>query len=260
MRKLLVLLALSLLFVSCEGTAYLDAEKANTPEAFEAFLQEYPDYGEADEVRAKIVELRYERAWESRNAGQLRDYLSKHPDGLHVDKVRKKEDELAWQEADWTKTGEAYKSYLDLHPEGAWIPEATALHTKFAYVDAMTISTPVIQEVNMAEDPEGPLNGWGLSCEITNTGDKRLRTVEVLIDYLKADGSVAKSDKWWAVVQDLGPLPVLPVMRPIMEPGETRPFGWSTAETPPGWEEGKLAIRISDVKFVRETMPEDETK
>ena len=260
MRKLFALIALALLLASCEGAAFLDAEKANTPEAYEAFLQEYPNYAQADEVRATIEELRYELAWESRNAAQLRDYLTRYPEGQHVQKVRKKEDELAWQQADHEKTGEGYKSYLDLHPEGAWIPEATALYTKFAYVDSMKISTPVIEKVNMAEDPEGPLNGWGLSCEITNTGDKRLRLVEVRIDYLKADDSVAKSDRWWAVVQDLGPLPVHPVMRPIMEPGEVRPFNWSTAEVPTGWAEGKLALRISDVKFVKEGDPDEEAK
>jgi hypothetical protein len=257
---LIALIALPLLLAACEGAAFLDAEKANTPEAFEAFLQEYPNYAQADEVRVTIEELRYKGAWESRNAGQMREFLGRYPDSEHAAKMIKKEDELAWTEADYTKTGEGYKSYLDLHPTGAWIPEATALHTKFAYVDAMTISTPVIQKVNMAADPEGPLNGWGLSCEITNTGDRRVRTVEVRIDYLKLDGSVAKSDKWWAVVQDLGPLPVHPIMRPILEPGEVRPFSWSTAEAPPGWDEGKLALRISELKFAKEPAPDAEAK
>ncbi len=249
MRTLLTLIALALLLTACEGAAYLDAEKANTPEAYEAFLQEYPNYADADAVRAMIEELRYEAAWESRSAEQLREFLARYPESEHAAKIREKEDELAWHEADHAQTGAAYKSYLDLHPEGVYLSEATRKHTKYAYVDSMTISAPVIERVNMAQDPEGPLNGWGLSCDLTNTGDKRLKTVEVGIDYLKADGSVAKSDKWWAVVQDLGPLPVRPVQRPIMEPGETRPFSWSTAEVPTGWEEGKLAVRITDIRF-----------
>lgn len=251
MRTLLTLIALALFLTACEGTAFLDAEKANTPEAYEAFLQEYPNYAQADEVRVKIEELRYEDAWGSRNAGKLRAFLERYPDTEHAAKIRKKEDELAWQEADGTKTGAGYKSYLDLHPEGVWVDKATRLHTKFAYVDSITVSTPVVEKVNMAADPEGPLNGWGLNCDLTNVGDKRLRTVEMRIDYLKADGSIAKSDKWWAVVQDLGPLPVHPVQRPIMEPGETRPFRWTTAEVPPGWDEGKLAVRISDIRFAK---------
>jgi hypothetical protein len=249
MKKLLTLLALSLLLVSCEGAALLDAEKANTPEAYEAFLLEYPAHAEADELRGRIDELRYKAAKESRNPAELRDYLAKHPEGAHVADAKKLEDELAWQLADATKTGESYREYLDLHPEGKWLDKAQVGYEKYAYVSKVTIGEPIIQKVNMAEDPEGPLNGWGIEAPVTNTGDKALKIVKMGIDYLGADGVSVKRDTWYTAVQDLGPLPVHPDLRPIMQPGETRPFRWSTAEEPPNWSEGSFRVKVTFVKF-----------
>ncbi len=247
--SLLALLACSLLLTSCEGAALQDAQRKNSPEALETFLERYPDSAEADSLRAKIEELRYEAARDSRSAEQLREYLAKHPDGPHAGKARELEDEVSWQIADGTKTADGYKSYIDLHPTGKWLDEATVAYGKYAYVAQLTVGEVSIERVNMAQDPQGPLNGWGITTEVTNTGDRRLRRVKMAIDYLGADGAAVRTDEWYAVAQDLGVMPVRPTMQGILEPGGVRPFRFTTAEEPAGWDVGKLAVRVTEVRF-----------
>lgn len=258
MKWLLSLIALSSLLACGEGTDLHLAETENSPESYEAFLEQYPDSAHAAELQVKIEELRFERAMESRNPETLRDYLERHPDSDNVARAAKLEDQVSWQVADAAKTAEAYKSYLDLHPDGKWTTEAGRAHAKYEYVANMTVSEPVSQRVNMAQDPAGPLNGWGVQADVTNTGDQRLRTVKMAIDFLGAEGNVVRIDKWYTVVQDLGPLPVQPHLLPIMEPGETRTFRWTTKETPAGWDEGKFAVRVTFVKVEKEPEPEPE--
>lgn len=256
MKHVLPFLCLAFVVCSCEGAALLDAEQKNTPEAYEAFLAEHPDWPDAAELQVRVEELRYKRAKESRNPEMLREYMAKHPDGKHAVEVRRVEDELSWSAANGTKSGDAYRSYIELHPEGAWIEEARAAYEPFEYIPKLTLGEPSIRRVNMAEDPTGPLNGWGLDAPVTNTGDRKLKMVKMGIDYLGASGDVVKSDTWWLVAQDLGFLPVLPDMVPIMQPAETRTFRWSTAETPAGWAEGRFAVRVTGLGFAEEEAAE----
>jgi len=248
MTRYPLLFALCLLFGCGEGAALHEAQNLRTPEGYEAFLEQYPESVEAADLRVTIEKLRYKRAMDSRNPEVLRDYLARHPDGEFVAKAQKLEDETSWQVADGTKTADAYKSYVDLHPEGRWIDEATVAYTKAAYAEQMTVGEATIAKVNMAQDPAGPLNGWGVQAEVGNPGDQRLSMVKMAIDSLGATGDVVRTDVWYTVVQDLGPMPVQPHLRPIMEPGETRTFRWTTAESPPGWSEGSFAVRVTAVR------------
>lgn len=243
------LLCLSLVLACGEGAALHVAETATSPEAYEAFLAEYPESAHADEVRGKIADLRYKAAKDSRNPEVLREFLTKHPDSEHGERLARREDEVSWQVADAAKTAAGYKSYIDLHPEGAQLEAARAEYERFAYADSLTVGEATVAKVNMAQDPDGPLNGWGIEAPVTNSGDRHLETVTMAIDSLSASGDVVRSDTWYTVVQDLGPLPVQPHLQPIMAPGETRGFRWTTAEAPDGWAEGSFALRVTSVRF-----------
>jgi hypothetical protein len=82
----------------------------------------------------------------------------------------------------------------------------------------------------MANDPEGKLNGWRLLAEVTNTGDRSLRVVELHVDIKDSGGKLLKSDKWWAVAPDLTIQAAPPAMRASLKPGEMRMFDWTYAD------------------------------
>jgi len=253
MTRTLLLIALMMLpLLGCEGNALYDAELQDSPEGYETFLAKYPDSAEAARIRTRIDELRFTRAKVAKSSQSMRDYLGHHPDGAFVDEARKLEDEIAYRESAHDHTPEAYVLYLDSHPDGAFVGEARFSHDQLTYLPKIAIGELLVEPINMARDPKGPLNGWEIHSDVTNGGDRPLRTVEVAIDYLSPNGNAVKSDKWWAVAPDLGGFPTPPEMKPILQPGDSRTFQWTTAEVPDGASAASFGLRITKVTFKKD--------
>jgi len=250
MNRLSLLVAAALLLLTaCEGTALRDAEMKDSPEGYEAFLAEYPDSAEAIRLRERIDELRFLRAKSDKTSEAMRTYLTHHPDGAHVDEARKLEDEISYHEAAAENTAEAFRAYLDSHPDGEFVEQARWQHDQLVYLPQISVGEITTQQINMARDPEGPINGWELVVTIQNNGERRLRVVEVGIDYLNAGGASLKTDRWWAVAPDLSGFPTPPEMKPSLRPGDDRKMTWTTAEAPEGWVAGSFAVRVTKVEF-----------
>ncbi len=251
MRRLLVPLLLALLLPGCEGMALHDAELKDSPEAYEAFLSEYPDSEAATRLRARIDKLRFLRAKSAKTSEGMREYISLHPEGKHIDEARKLEDELSFAEAAVLHTPEAYQAYLDSHPDGIWVEKARWSGEQLTYLPKIAIGPLQVEPINMARDPEGPLNGYGVRAELVNNGERTLRVVEMAVEYLNGRGEPVKTDRWWAVAPDLGGFPTPPEMKPPLRPGGTRTFDWSTAEKPSSWADGRFAIKVTKVEFLK---------
>jgi hypothetical protein len=251
-RPLIVLAVLALALVACEGVALRDAERVDTPEAYEAFLQRYPASSRAGALRERIDTLRFLRAKVDGTSSAFREYLATHPDGMHAADARRQEDERSFREAAAAGTADALRGYLDAHPDGSRVEEARDAWARITYVPLVAVGEITVQRANMADDPKGPEDGWGLVTELTNGGDRPLRVVEVAIDYLDAGGAALQTDRWWAVAPDLGAFPTPPELRPALPPGGTRVLRWTTAERPNAWAEGRFAVRVTRVEFVQE--------
>ena len=241
-----------LLVTGCEGMALHDAELVDSPEAYEAFLAEYPSSANAPDLRVRIDRLRFLRAKAAKSSAAMREYTTLHPDGAHVDEARRLEDELSFNEAAAAHTAEAYQAYTDSHPDGARVEEARFAGGQLTYIPYIKIGAIEVEPVNMANDPKGPLNGYGVKAELLNDGDQTLRVVEMAVDYLSASGRTVKSDKWWAVAPDLGGFPTPPAMKPALEPRGTRVFAWSTAEKPEGYADGSFGLRVTKIEFLKD--------
>lgn len=252
MKRLLVPLMLMFLLSACEGMALHDAELQDSPEAYEAFLAEFPDSEKAPDLRKRIDKLRFLRAKTDKSSEAMRQYMSTHPEGAFIDEARQLEDELSYNEAAAAHTPEAYQAYLDSHPDGNRVEQARFAGEQLSYIPLIEIGPLQVEPVNMARDPEGPLNGWGVQAELLNNGERTLRVVEMAVDYLGASGQAVQSDKWWAVAPDLGGFPTPPDMKPAMEPRGKRMFVWSTAEKPGGWADGKFGLRVTRVEFKKD--------
>ena len=252
MRRLLIPLFLMLLLTGCEGMALHDAELEDSPEAYEAFLAQYPASARADELRERIDKLRFLRAKTAKTSAAMREYMTLHPDGAQIDEARRLEDDLSYNEAAALHTAEAYQAYMDSHPDGARVEEARFAGGQLVYIPQIKIGAIEVEPINMANDPKGPLNGYGVKAEILNDGDRTLRVVEMAVDYLSAGGAAVKSDKWWAVAPDLGGFPTPPEMKPVLEPRGTRIFAWSTAEKPDGYADGRFGLRVTRIEFLKD--------
>jgi len=249
MNRCSLLIALLLLLTACEGSALRNAELADSPEAYEAFLQKYPDSVEAETLRLRVEELRFLRAKREKKSEALRDYLTHHPDGANVEEARKLEDELSYYEASMSATPQAYQAYLDSHPDGAFVDDARKANDRLLYVPKVGVGEIRSEQINMARDPKGPLNGWQLEADITNNGDRSLRVVEVAIAFLDGSGATLKTEKWWAVAPELGGFPTPPDMIPPLHPTQTRVLVWSTADAPEGWVPGRFGVEVTKLQL-----------
>jgi hypothetical protein len=249
MRRFIVLL-FAVLLTACEGADLHEAQQLDSPDAYEAFLAKHPQSAEAARLRERIEELRFLRAQREGTPDALREYLQRHPDGANAEKARAEEDKLSFDVAKREDTPDAYQAYLDSHAAGAFVEPARDAKDRHLYLPKMTVSNVAAERINMAADPKGELNGWRITAEVTNGGDRTLATVECAVDYLDAAGKVVQSDTWWAVAKDLGGFPTPPEMIPTLKAGESRGFRFGTAERPEGFAD-RFDVRVTGIDFRR---------
>jgi len=248
----LVFVSLLALLMGCEGNALKNAEFANTAEAWEGFLEKYPDYEGAVDIRERIDGLRFTKTRKDHTLEAYESYLALHPGGKHKAEALAAIDLLHYEASVREASLAGFEKYLKMHPEGAYVDRAKDLQAKLAYLPLVTLGPATIERTNMANDPKGPLNGWSLKTEVTNTGDRTLRVVELHVDIKGATGQILKSDKWWAVAPDLSIQAAAPSMRAPLQPGGVRTFEWTYAdmdlkrEAPDARE---YVARVSAVQF-----------
>jgi outer membrane protein assembly factor BamD (BamD/ComL family) len=231
-RSLFVVALLLLLapLTGCERNAYQNAEFAGTAEAWESFLEKYPSNMSATDIRERIDGLRFSQAKKDGNIAGFKDYLTRHPSGKHEGEALAAIDLLDYEAAARESSLASFEGYLKAHPDGAYVERSNEAHAKLSYLPKVTLGRATTTRTNMADDPEGKLNGWSLDAEITNTGDRTLRVVELHVDIKDIDGKLLKSDKWWAVAPDLTIQAAPPSMRASLEPGGVRTFNWTYSD------------------------------
>jgi hypothetical protein len=115
------------------------------------------------------------------------------------------------------------------------VKQARAEMDELAYQDKVTIENLRVVKVNLANDPKGPLNGYGLYADVTNTGGRILVEVELELEFTDADGKVIGDRTWWVAAPELVGMPTPPRIVPPLRAGDTREFQFTTGEAPEGW-------------------------
>lgn len=115
----LVILFLLVLAAGCSTSEkdWQKAEKLNTIEAYEAFLQKHPQGQLADSARQEIEELEWRRTVSLGTVEAYEAFLQKHSQGQLADSARQEIEELEWQKTMNVGTVEAYEAFLRGHPQ-----------------------------------------------------------------------------------------------------------------------------------------------
>lgn len=235
-----VIIALTSLLAACDsGPSFAEVQMEDTIEAYEGFLAAAPETLYKTTIDKRLEELYFAQA----EAGGTREgyelYLTKFPEGEN-----KKASEKALMALDWTatlsdNTVEAYKAFIEKYPKAGGTMKARAQGmVKVAEYGKLTVGEPKIEQVNMAEDPKGEKNGWGVFAEFKNEGDKPLAYVNVSLEFLADDGSLLER-KDWPLVSPTWNVPVEEIATQPMKPGETRKWEWTVAfeSIPEGWNQ-----------------------
>ena len=241
------------LLVGCSDP-YGEAQKADTIAAWETFIEENPKNPKRSMGQIRLEELYLEAARTSGTLDGYDTYLAKYPKGkLNEAAVKERRTFLM----DWARTEntvEAWEKYLADYPasRSAGGREAKARLNMAKHRTKISLGPTKMERVNLAENPEGPLDGYGFYVDITNSGKTPIEYLNIMISYLDAEGKPLKSSKWPAVATRLpAGLPMPEGFSKPIAPGETRQWEWTTGDIPDGWAK-KTTVTPVNVKFVGE--------
>lgn len=225
-------LALALMLATaCDNFA--SVQDADTIEAYEGYIAENPDSRFMTQAKIRLEELYLEKARTDKTLEAYDVYLAKFPEGSDAQHRETALEErrtflMGWAEEQ--NTVESWQKFLDEYPGAKKKEKRIArMALQMAQYDPnIEMGDVRVEGVNLAEDPEGPENGWGYYVDVTNKGDKTVSSLMLRIDYLGPDGQPFAHDTWPVVAPLLpGGLPVEEEFKIPMKPGETRTWFWS---------------------------------
>ena len=246
-----------LLFLAC-GTPYSEVQKVDTIEAYEAWIAENAGSPQMTLAEIRLEELYLEKAREEKTLEAYDDYLSRYGEkgGELVKKATTEREEFLFDWAGDENTIEGWEKYIAEYPNGGGNKgrknrkEAKARIKVLGYQGNLDIGPVEIEAVNLAEDPDEPLNGWLFTADVTNNGDQTLTMLNMELQYLDGQGAVIEADRWPLVASAApGNLPIEEEWKVPVKSGETRTYSYmDTAPEAPGWAKKAKLVPI-DVAF-----------
>lgn len=242
----------ALLLACAMGPSYEEVQKTDTIEAYEAFLAADPESIYKFACEKRLEELYFARGQQEGTRAAWEAYLKRFPEGASRDTAERELATAAFSEAARANTAEAYRAFLTDFPKAdKWLrARADGKATNLEY-GKLVLGAPKVERVNLAEDPKGPLNGWGISVEVKNEGDQTLEYVSLTLDYLAEDGHVIGT-KDYPLTSKHWSMPATELQQTPMKPGEARTWLWTESDdaVPKEWKQG-VTLTVTGLKFAK---------
>lgn len=253
MRAPIALLTLALALATAVGCDdYGAVQQEDTIEAYERYLAENPDSSNAFTANIRLEELYLDKARKEATLEAYDAYLARWPEGIHTETAHAERESMLYTRAQREGTAQAWRTFLEEYPKAKPRQARTARRALEAaeYVEAhMTIGPIASEKVNLAEDPQGPLNGTRFSTAITHDGERTVASLWFRLFYLNEQGGILDTDEWPLVAPYAEfPVPVPEAQTLPMAPGETRTWEWSTGDLPERFS-GEVRIRPYKIRF-----------
>ncbi len=244
----------ALFFLQACGPSFEETRKVDTIEAWESFLaQSSPSSPHYYKAENRLAELELEVAKAENTPEALDAFLEKFSEPQFApfrDKADAMREDVIYAWADEVGTVQAWEQFLSEFPKSKRRRklEARKRIKMGEFIDKVKLG-PVRQErINLAEDPEGPLNGWGWQVDVTNNTAKAWYKLTLGLYFLDDEGRVVDRRDWPVVAKFLpGYLPYETGFDKPMEPGETRTWEYADGDVPEGWAR---KVRIAPVNII----------
>ena len=248
MKRIAVLVLL--LCSACDN--FPAVQEADSIEAYETYLEENPTSRFAIQAESRLEELYLEKAKEEGTLEAYDTYLDKYPEGVHRPTALERRESLLFLDAYQKNTEEMWKKFLEEHPRAERKRDKYARKAVKAapLIKHLTIGSIRIEDINLAEDPTGPLNGKGFYADVTNNATEPIAYLGMSMAYLDRDDNILMR-KEWPVVAPQFPVPMEEEYLVPIAPGETRTWEYTTGDLPGGWS-GKILLRPMRFEFVEE--------
>ncbi len=257
MRTLSLALVALVALVAC-GPSFHEVQKQDTIEAYEAFLAEAPNDPNVTLARIHLEELYLERARSEKTLAGYDLYLSKYQadtNAQHVASALEERETFLYDEALSLNTGEAWNAYLEEYPKGdkKRKQEARRRIKMMEHRSDLEIGPCEMEPINLAEDPDGPLDGFMWTAEVTYKGQGAVETLNMELQHLGSDGAPIEIDKWPLVAPSApGNMPIEEEWKVPVKSGEMRTFWFSDmAPEAPGWAKKCKLVPVG-IKLVGE--------
>lgn len=228
-----------------------DTKKVDTVEAWQKYLDTKPSGSHMLFAQDRLEELMTKQAEAS---GKPEDYdavLTQFPTTRNKKKLQEARVKVALAIATADNSAEAWAKFDKENPfaDPSVRRQAQARVAVANYTPKLLISEPVVKQVNLAEDPKGPLNGWGFSADVTNNGDQTITRLVLQVDLLDAQGGTLKTATYPAVAPTFPNGQIAPdeVAKP-MAPGDKRTWSYTTDAGPDGWDK-KIKLTPVSIQF-----------
>ncbi|MCO4747525.1 MAG: hypothetical protein KC912_22180 [Proteobacteria bacterium] len=247
--RIALILAITATLIGCDN--FSAVQKADTIEAYETYIADNPESRMMLQADTRLQELYLKKAKEDGTLEGYDAYVQKFPEGIYVEKAMKEREEFLWtwakaedNEAGWTK-------YLEEYPRAdkKKKKEARQAIAMDQYRGKLTLTDPRIERVNLAEDPEGDKNGWGIWVDVTNGGEKTIQDLRLRATFFEGDDKLG--DALWPVVAKNWGVPMEEEKKVPMKPGETRTWFWMDASPEESWGQ-KVTIVPARITYVEE--------
>jgi len=146
--RVLLLIGFLIVLIGCAGhkSPWEEAQTANTIEAYEEFLAEYPHGEFADKAREKIRELRFRRVLAENTIEAYEDFILIYMEGELVDSVRSHLEQVCYLRAISEDNTTMYRKYLRCFPHGAKACEVRKRVEKLDLEYALSVNTVEVYE------------------------------------------------------------------------------------------------------------------
>lgn len=243
-------LAVVLLFLQACGDDFAEAQRVGTIDAFEAYLEANPQGRHRIEAEA-VLETKYlEAAGEAQTLEAYDRYLERFPNGTLRERVLGEREGFLFAWARETGTVEGWDRYLGEYPSASRerVAQAEKLKRVASYVGQLAWTPLVVQPINLARDPSGPKNGFSLTSQVTNNGDRTVSDLRFTVRMLAPSGATIQR-KEWPLVAPRWPVPVREESKQPLKPGETRTWEYTTEDPAPGTWEQAAELRPTYIAF-----------
>ena len=238
------------LLASC-ADPFATAQEQDDIASYEKFLTDNPSSRYKIQAETRLEELYLEKARADKSLASYDEVLKKFPKGALHEKTIEERREFMFGWADETDTPESWQAFLDEYPTGnRKLKQKARTRLRMAtHRDKIEIGPVDMSQINLAEDPDGPLNGWGFHADVTVNTPGDVKHLMLRLTFLDAAGSALAHDDWPVVAERLpGGMPGPAEFFKPMKPGETRTWFLDTGDTPAGWAR-KVKVAAVDIQF-----------
>jgi len=230
---------------------FADAQKANTIDGWEQYLATKPDGSNKMIAEKTLAQLMADRARQTKLLADYDAVIKRFPNHKDMKALQEERTVIAYTIADQANTADAWKKFLDENPDATKLQKDRARGmVGVAEYGKIQMGQVTQEQVNLAEDPKGPKDGWGFKVPFTNAGDKDIEYLNIEIRYLDAAGKQLSSEKWPLVAQQgPGGVPVTEETTKPLKAGESRTWEFTTGNTPEAWSKQVQVVPIA-VRFV----------